>query len=122
MATTTVTISNPIGGKRYTDTAVTNSAVNAVSGSSTIFHIEFDNTANTAVTYLKIYEATSVTLGTTEPSIIVKAAGATKEYVSIPMGLALGTGISYVATRTASIATGSPAAPAATCGLTFVYN
>ena len=122
MATTTVIISNPIGGNRYTDTAVSNSAVNAVSGSSTIFHIEFDNTANSSVTYLKIYEATSVTLGTTEPSIIVKAAASTKEYVSIPMGLALGTGVSYVATTTASNSAGSPAAPSTACGLTFVYN
>ena len=122
MATTTVIISDPIGGKRYTDTAASNSAVNAVASPSTIYHIEFDNTANSAVTYLKIYEATSVTLGTTEPSIIVKAAGATKEYVSIPMGLALGTGISYVATTTASNSAGSPAAPTTACELTFIYS
>jgi hypothetical protein len=122
MATSTVTLSNPIGGKVYKDTAASNSAVIAVATGTTVFHIEFDNTANSAVTYLKIYEATSVTLGTTEPSMIIKAAAATKEYVSIPMGVALATGLGYVATTTASNSAGSPAAPSNACALTIVYN
>lgn len=122
MATSTVILSNPIGGKVYKDTAASNSAVNAVSGSSTVYHIEFDNTANAAVTYLKIYEATSVTLGTTEPSMILKAAASTKEYMSFPLGHALATGLSYVATTTASNSAGSPAAPGTACGLTIVYS
>jgi len=122
MATTTVTISNPIGGLRYSDTAASNSAVNATAAATTIYHIEFDNTANSAVTYLKLYEATSVTLGTTEPSVILKAAAATKEYMSFPMGMAVLTGVSYVATTTASNAAGSPAAPSNACGLTVLYK
>jgi hypothetical protein len=122
MATTTVTLSNPTGGKVYKDTAASNSAVIAVASGTTVYHIEFDNTANSAVTYLKIYEATSVTLGTTEPSVILKAAAATKEYMSFPLGLALATGLGYVATTTASNSAGSPAAPSNACSLTILYS
>jgi len=122
MATSTVVLANPIGGKVYKDTAASNSAVIAVASGTTVYHIEFDNTANSSVTYLKIYEATSVTLGTTEPSIILKAAASTKEYMSFPLGLALATGLGYVATTTASNSAGSPAAPSTACGLTVVYT
>ena len=111
-----------LGTKVLTDTAVTNTVVaNPTSGAATIRHLEFDNTMNSSVTYLKIYEATSVTLGTTQPAFILKAAAATKEYVSMPMGLELATGASYIATTTASNSAGSPAAPSNACKLYFVY-
>ena len=74
MAIGTTTLSPQLGGKVYNDTAATNSVVAAVSGATTIYHIEFDNTSNAAVTYLKMYESGSVTLGTTQPSFIIKAA------------------------------------------------
>ena len=123
MAAALTVISGALGSNVLTDTAVTNSVVaNPTTGGATIFHLEFDNTANSSVTYLKMYEATSVTLGTTQPSIVVKAAAATKEYLSMPTGMVLATGTSYIATTTASNAAGSPAAPTTACGLTFIYN
>ena len=79
-------------------------------------------TANSSVTYLKMYEATSVTLGTTEPALVIKAAASTKEYVSVPMGLLMSVGAAYVATTTASNSAGSPAAPSNACKLTFLYS
>ena len=123
MAAAITTLTGVLGGKVLSDTAVTNSVVaNPTSGAVTVYHVEFDNTANSSVTYLKIYEATSVTLGTTQPSIVVKAAAATKEYLSMPTGMVLATGASYIATTTASNAAGSPAAPSNACSLTFIYN
>ena len=123
MAAALTVISGALGSNVLTDTAVTNSVVaNPTTGGATIFHLEFDNTANSSVTYLRMYEATSVTLGTTQPSIVVKAAAATKEYLSMPTGMVLATGTSYIATTTASNAAGSPAAPTTACGLTFIYN
>ena len=99
MAAALTVLSGSLGGKVLTDSAVTNTVVaNPTTGGATIFHLEIDNTANSSVTYLKMYEATSVTLGTTQPSIVVKAAAATKEYLSMP------------------------AAPSNACSLTFIYN
>ena len=122
MAAAITTLAATLGGKVLSDSAVTNTVVaNPISGGGTIFHLEFDNTANSAVTYLKMYEATTVTLGTTQPSIVIKAAASTKEYLSIPTGMVLATGASYIATTTASNAAGSPSAPASACALAFIY-
>lgn len=123
MAASITSLANTLGGKVLSDSAVTNTPVdNPISGGGTIYHLEFDNTMNSAVTYLKIYEATSVTLGTTQPSVIIKAAASTKEYMAIPTGLVLATGASYVATTTASNSAGSPSAPANACSLAFIYS
>ena len=123
MAAAITTLQGTLAGKILTDTAVSNSVVaNPTSGAATIYHIEFDNTANSSVTYLKMYEATSVTLGTTQPALVIKAAASTKEYVSVPMGLLMSVGASYVATTTASNSAGSPAAPSNACKLTFLYS
>ena len=112
MAAALTVISGALGSNVLTDTAVTNSVVaNPTTGGATIFHLEFDNTANSAVTYLKIYEGSSVTQGTTQPSIVVKAAASTKEYLSMTTGMVLATGASYIATTTASNSAGSQAAP-----------
>ena len=123
MAAAITTLAATLGGKVLFDSAVTNTPVdNPLSGGGTIYHLEFDNTMNSAVTYLKIYEQTSVSLGTTQPSIIIKAAASTKEYMSIPTGMVLATGASYVATTTASNSAGSPSAPANPCSLAFIYT
>ena len=106
----------------YNDTAATNSVVAAASGATTIYHVEFDNTANSAVTYLKFYESGSVTLGTTQPSFIIKAAASTKEYMAFPTGLSHASALQYIATTTASNSAGSPAAPSSACGLTILYS
>ena len=123
MAASITQLAATLGGKVLSDSAVTNTVVaDPIGGGGTIYHLEFDNTMNAAVTYLKIYEATSVTLGTTQPSIIIKAAASTKEYVSVPSGLVLATGASYIATTTASNSAGSPSAPASACALAFIYT
>tara|TARA_R100001443_G_scaffold75271_1_gene82862 strand:- start:124 stop:495 length:372 start_codon:yes stop_codon:yes gene_type:complete len=123
MAAAITQLAATLGGKVLSDNAVTNTVVaNPTSGAITMYHLEFDNTMNSSVTYIKIYEATSVTLGTTQPSLVVKAAAATKEYVSIPTGLEFATGASYVATTTASNSTGSPSAPSNACSMAFIYT
>jgi len=124
MAAETTTLFNPLGTKILRDTAVTNSAVTGYTGATTIYAIEFDNTSNATATYLKIYEATSVTLGTTQPSFILKAAASTKEYFSMPTGLDQATGISYIATTTAinnGSGSTSPSAPSSVCALNVLH-
>ena len=123
MAIGTTSLRGPFtSGKVYNDTGATNSVVAAASGATTIYHVEFDNTSNSAATYLKFYESGSVTLGTTQPSFIIKAAAATKEYMSFPTGLPHATALQYIVTTTASNATGSPSAPSSACGLTILYS
>ena len=122
MAIGTTTLAAALGGKVYSDTAASNSVVAAASGATTIYHVEFDNTSNSAATYLKFYESGSVTLGTTQPSFIIKAAAATKEYMSFPTGLSHASALQYIATTTASNASASPSAPSTACGLTILYS
>ena len=124
MAAEITSLFNPLGTRVLRDTAVTNSVVTGYSGDTTIYAIEFDNTANSSVTYLKIYEETSVTLGTTQPSFILKAAASTKEYFSMPTGLDHDTGISYIATTTAinnGSGSTSPSAPSNACTVNILF-
>ena len=123
-------LANPIGSpntKILVDTAVTNSVIaNATgSGATTLYQLEFDNTANSAVTYLKIYESVSPTMGgsaaTDEPSLVIAAAASTKEYVSLHTSMVISTGFSYIATTTLAEA-GSPAAPSSACSLAVIYT
>tara|TARA_R110000796_G_scaffold186099_1_gene302952 strand:- start:926 stop:1324 length:399 start_codon:yes stop_codon:yes gene_type:complete len=130
MAAAITQLVDALGGFVLSDTAVTNTVVaNATVGgagaTTNIFHIEFDNTANAAVTYLKIYENVNPTMGgtaaTDEPSFVLAAAASTKEYVSVPSAIAHSTGFSYIATTTQAEA-GSPSAPASACSLAMIYT
>ena len=129
MAAAITTLAGKLGDYVLTDTAVTNTVVaNATVGGGTttnIYHIEFDNTMNTTVTYLKICESVSPTMGgsaaTDEPSFVLAAAASTKEYVSMPSAIAHSTGFSYIATVTQAEAAG-PTAPASACSLSMIYT
>tara|TARA_R100000388_G_C7130028_1_gene104982 strand:- start:108 stop:482 length:375 start_codon:yes stop_codon:yes gene_type:complete len=122
MAAEITSLLNPLGTRVLRDTAVTNSAVNGfTNASSTIYAIEFDNTMNSSVTYLKMYENASPTIGTTAPSFILKAAASTKEYFSMPTGMDHNTAITYLATTTQSNSSGSPSAPSNACTVNILF-
>jgi len=130
MAAAITTLAATLGGSVLSDTAVTNTVVaNATVGgagaTTNIYHIEFDNTSNSSVTYLKIYESVSPTMGgsaaSDEPSFVLAAAASTKEYVSVPSAIAHSTGFSYIATTTQAEA-GSPSAPSNACSLAMIYT
>ena len=79
MAIGTTSLRGPFtSAKVYNDTAATNSVVAAASGDTTIYHVEFDNTANSTVTYLKFYESGSVTLGTTQQEVLPRLAASAR--------------------------------------------
>jgi hypothetical protein len=130
MAAAITTLADKLGGYVLSDSAVTNTVVaNATVGGAgaqtNIYHIEFDNTANSSVTYLKIYENVNPTMGgsaaTDEPSLVIAAAASTKEYLSVPSTIAHSTGFSYIATTTQAEA-GSPSAPSNVCSLAVIYT
>ncbi len=102
MAASVTTQSNSLGTKVVEDTAATATAVTNVIGSSgTLYYVEVDNTANSAATYFKVYNATGPTIGTTAPDLILRAPASTREYFIFPTGIAFATAISYAAVTAA---------------------
>ena len=122
MAAETTSLFNPFGTRVIRDTAVTNSAVTGHTGDTEIYAIEFDNTMNSSVTYFKMYQAASPTIGTTPPSFVLKAAASTKEYFSMPTGLDHDTAITYLATTTQANNVGSPSAPSNACTVNILHK
>ena len=68
-----------------------------VSSSTTVYTLDLDNSANGAITYFKLYDSTSPTYGTTQPSLIVQVAASTRTVWTIAQGLALSSGFSVMA-------------------------
>ena len=75
------------------------------SGSTVIYEIEMDNTANAATTYLRLYNATSQTVGTTVPDMILLCPASVARTVVIPSGLTFATGLGISSGTSATLAT-----------------
>lgn len=123
MAVGNVTLRAPLGTAVWSDTAATNALVDVNASGTSIYHVEIDNTANTAVTYVKMFDsaASGVTLATTEPDIVISCAAGTKEYMTIPTGLSTSSALCYIATSTLSNAA-TQVAPTTAIGLTISYS
>jgi len=104
-------------------TLLTDSSVAAVvvvkASSGVIYELELDNTANAAATYLRLYNATSATLGSTQYDGLVYVPASTKITVVITSGVTYGTGICYAATTSATLATTT--APTSAFAIKMVY-
>lgn len=81
---------------------VQDSASNATSednvrnGATTVYMVDVDNSANAAVTYVKLYDSAAPTVGTTAPDMILKVtASARKVFVFDMAGIAFTTGLSF---------------------------
>lgn len=122
MAVTTVDFDAPSGLSRYhnTDSNATKSGVKASSGA--LYSIIVDNTANAAVTYLKLYDAASgdVTVGTTAPDWIFKIPASTKLTIVLPETIAFGTALTE-ASVTAGGTAGSTG-PTSDVPVTILYT
>ena len=124
MAAAITSLQNPVGNILVTDTAVTKVVVGNASGGSgslTLYQIEADNSANSAVTYLKLYGVAAPTIGTTEPVMVLKLMASTKEYHVFTTGLSISY-LTYLTTTTASnaVVIGSIGAPANALNVKFV--
>ena len=95
MATSVVEIGTPSGLTKFreTDLGGTKAAVKASSG--TIHSIVADNSANAAVSYLKLWDVASgdVTVGTTAPDWIFKLPASTKRTIIFNEGGAFATAL-----------------------------
>ena len=84
--------------------ATSTAAVNLLNGPATLFHLFVDNTANAAITYVKLYNHASPTIGTTDPVEVYKVAASTAEYFYIPSGIVFSTALSVGAVTTGGTA------------------
>ena len=67
---------------------------------SVIHYIELVNGIGSTSVYLKLFDTSEITLGTTQPVFIMKVAASATERCVIPDGMAFASGISYCATNT----------------------
>jgi len=77
-------------------TGANNTAVAIATSSSVIYAIEVDNTANSADSFVKLYNlaAASVTVGSDDPNIILKGPATKKVTYHFDQGITLGTAVS----------------------------
>ena len=106
MAVSVIDIATPAGLKKYRDTDLqaTKTAIDTTSG--TIHSIVIDNSANAAVSYLKLWDAASgdVTVGTTAPDWVEKVAASTKRTIVMHEGAAYATALTAACVTTAGTA------------------
>lgn len=115
------TIPGNFATDRTDDTAAAATVQYAASGAGLFYSLYVDNTANSAKSYVKIYDATSgVTVGTTVPEyIIMIPAGVARQFV-VKQGFAFSTGLSYAVVTTGG--TAGTTAPTSPITVRFIYT
>ena len=110
MAASLTTQHGVLGGKFVSDSSA-NAVIdaNVTGGASNIFYVEIDNTANSAASYLKLYDNANVTVGTTAPNMVLRCAASKKQYFVTPQGVAFASALSYACTTTGG--TGGTSSP-----------
>jgi len=63
-----------------------------------LYYIKVINGISATSIFLKLYDNTTATLGTTEPVFIIKVAASATRYCVIPDGMAFSSGITYAVT------------------------
>lgn len=121
MAVTNIDISVPSSAKRFSDSSAANAAVAVKASSGTVYALQIDNTANAAVSYVKLYDlaAGSVTVGTTAPDWIIKVPASTKVTLTFVDGLAFGTALSECCVTAGG--TAGTTSPSSAVVVTIIY-
>ena len=97
---------------KVTRGTITNTALeNILGGAATIHSITLDNDANgSQINFVKFYNQTSVTAGTTPPDIVLKCDADEKNITfEIPGGITFNTGVSIYATSSSGGTAGTSA-------------
>ena len=114
MATTKLyTLAGTIATKRadFTQVSGDTGTFALASGAHHMHQVIIDNTAGTTDVYLKLWDASSVTLGTTAPNFIFPCAtGESIEFSFAPKG-SFGTAVRAQVSKDAGTGTSSPAYP-----------
>lgn len=111
MALSTKTLTTRFGTKFAKETSASSTKSVVATAASTLYAIEINNAANSSNVFVKLYDNVtgSVTVGTTDPDVILKAQASTKVTYQFDQGIAFGTGVILACLTTAGTAgTSSP--------------
>ena len=101
MAISITTLSTQFNDIIITDTDTDHTPKNDITQTTgSVYSIFVQNGIGSTSIYLKLYDATSVTLGTDEPIFIMKVAASATKQLIIPDGLPFANGLSYLTTDT----------------------
>ena len=89
------------------------------SGSTTVYAMDLDNTANGATTFFRIFDSSSPVFGADDPSVMIAVAASTRQVWTVAQGLSLGTGMSLMASTDDGAGT-TGANPVASFNASFV--
>ena len=110
MAITTSNQTVSIGADVIVDTAVTNTAVENVTGGAGTWYTICAVTTDAQQQYLKLFDATSITAGTTEPNWILPCKANDTTVWTVPDGVTFSNGLCYfVSEEDGKSATTAPA-------------
>ena len=91
------------------------------SGAGTLYLIEVDNTANAALTFVKLWNLASgsVTVGTTAPDFVFQIPASVSRAIAFPQGIAYDTALSIAAVTTAGTAGVTGPTSGVTCRVVY---
>lgn len=106
MAVSQVDIASPAGLKKYRNTDLDETASAIDSGGGTLHSLVIDNSANAAITFVKLWNAASgsVTVGTTAPDFCIPIPASVKKTIVFFEGIAYATALTIAAVTTAGTA------------------
>ena len=91
-----------------------------LSGSTTVYTLDLDNSANSAITYFKLYDNASPKYGTTDPVVMIEVAANARQVWSVAQGLNLTNGLSMMAAT--SDGPDSSSSPSSSFNLSLVVS
>ena len=99
---------NPIGSVLFTvtETSTGATAVNLDNTSGSIIMVEIDNTANSAATFLSLWDAGAATPGSTDEDFAFMCPASSRVTYACPDGCAYGTGLTAALVTGVGSATG----------------
>ena len=122
MAISTITLSTRFGTTFAKETSASATKSVITTSSTTLYGIEFDNTNNSAYSYIKLYDNVigSVTVGTSSPDMVAAAAASTKVTYLFDQGVSFGTGLVLACVTGAG--TAGTSSPASAVIIKLVYD
>jgi hypothetical protein len=120
MAVTTAVLGSLLVDTVHVNTDVASTVVYATTSSCTLYQVDIDNSSNTAAVYLKIYDGTGVSVGTTSPHYILKCPGSQRISYTIPEGQPLSTALGYVCVLSNGV--GGETGPTSNVTVRFLFD
>jgi hypothetical protein len=120
MAVSTLTLST-LATSMFTDTVNGATAIAVKASAATVYNVEIDNTANAAITYVKLFNlaAASVTVGTTVPDVVIMVPLSVKISFVIALGWSFPTALSVCSVTTGGTVGATPPSSAVVVKIAF---